>query len=154
MQKIMSHWSRTGNLKPQGDNCVWKESIIPGYIDRNWCEGSEVSVLGLGGIRENSTEVLHSSGVLELTWEKTEDSKTNKKQLRQHCLISYTHQFWVWVTTLMHSASKEFGDELLCLICPSWLENTFCSSSFTSDIYRPESFHVEATHFSFSHLSI
>lgn len=38
------------NVKPQGDNCVWKENIIPGCIDRNWCEGSEVAILVLGGI--------------------------------------------------------------------------------------------------------
>lgn len=49
------------NVKSQGDNCVWKENIIPGCSDRNWHEGSEVTILVLGGIRENSTEVLLSS---------------------------------------------------------------------------------------------
>lgn len=39
-----------------------KENTVPGCIDRDWYEGSEVAILVLWwDFRENSTEVLHSS---------------------------------------------------------------------------------------------
>lgn len=162
----------------------------------------------LVGLRKTQLKCCFQAGIFGLTWEKTEDSKTNKKQLRNYCVKEYfnserimwrsrdvipqqkvlvddsraallentcrgwptwcvnvvwCHLGWVdaatallcidqtaevarslqlrvWVAKLMPSASKEFGDGLLCLTHPSWLENTFCSSSFTSGICRAERF--------------
>lgn len=39
---------------------VGRENVIPGCINRNWHRGNEVAIFILGGIGENSAEVLHS----------------------------------------------------------------------------------------------
>lgn len=179
----MSHWSMARNIKPQGDNCVWKENITAGCIDRNWHEGSEVAIWFLVGLGKTQLKCCIQVGIFGLTWEAREDNKTNKKQLRNYCvkenfnservmwrnrdfipqqkvLVDYSHaavlentcrawprwcgnvvwchlgwadaaaallciaqtaevarslQLRVWVTGVMHSASREFGDGLLCL---------------------------------------
>lgn len=87
MQKTMIYWSMAYNVKSQGDNCVWKENIIPGYTDRNWYEGSEVAILLLSGILgKTQWNCCIQVGIFGLTWEETEDSKTNKKQLKNYCM--------------------------------------------------------------------
>lgn len=178
----------------------------------------------LVGLGKTKLKCCIQVGIFGFTWEKTEDSKTDKR-LRNYCVkenfvekqrlwqkvlgdysnaavsentcraqpgwcvnvvwchlhwadaaaallcidqtaeVSRSLQLWVWVTKLMHSASKgvwwwtagltllvHFGWKTLSFLLPSL--QVYTGLRTFSNSVCPSSFHVEATPFSFWHLSI
>lgn len=93
------------NVKPQGDNCIGKANIIPGCIDRNWHDGSEIAILVIGGIRESSAEELHSSWDFWAHCRKNRTAKQTKNQLRNYCVKeNYNSERIMWRNRFYNTA--------------------------------------------------